>query len=263
MDASGNLLLLFFKSLPSFVGAETHLPGDWGETFIGIIMSEQEAMFCPCGKHSVGVFDSFGGEIVDHDADEGVGAREVDWGFVLCKSSGIDSGEDALSRCFFVAAGSVELTGEEETFKLLAHEVGSELERVCHIVFHGIAGTEHNDIFHSRNGFEESFLHPGGERGGNALDIHFFVGPRFLFEEHWVGIFVGKAYNFIFDTWTVSRTDTVDLPAVHGGFGEICLDDFVGIDVGMGLPAWKEIVLGVQFIVQEAHGPAVRFRFHF
>jgi hypothetical protein len=60
-----------------------------------------------------------------------------------------------------------------------------------------------------------------------------------------MGVFVGKAYNFIFNTWTVSRPDTVDLPAVHGGFGEIRLDDFVGIEVRMGLPAGKKIVLGV------------------
>ena len=70
-------------------------------------------MFGTGGEHAIGIFHALGDKVVHHDTDEAGVAGEVDRGFVLGKSGGVDSGDNALASGFFVSTGAVELTGEE------------------------------------------------------------------------------------------------------------------------------------------------------
>ena len=252
--ASDNGFLLVRIFGPSGFVAEADFAGERGEADVGVVVAEQEAMLGAGGEHSVGVVDAFGGEVVDHDADEAGGAGEVDGGLFLGLAGGVDAGDDALSGGFFVAAGAVNLSGEEEAGEVLAHEVRRELEGVGHVVFDGVAGAEHLHVFQSDYRAEELDLDGGGEGGGDSLDVDFLAGPGFAFEPDGVFVFVGESDDFVFDAGAVAGADAFDAAAVHGGFAEVGADEVVGALVGAGLPAGEEVVERLDRVVEEAEG---------
>src|SRR5207249_4977001 len=101
--------------MPAGFVDEVQIAGDWGETFVGVVVAEVETVLGSAGEHAIGFGGGFGDEVVDHDADVGLVAaqakiRETASG----ELRGVDSGDQTLGGGFFVAAGAVDLTGEEE-----------------------------------------------------------------------------------------------------------------------------------------------------
>ena len=57
-------------SLPGhFTGNEARFKSQRGQPQVCIILTQQQAEFCPAGKHAVRFIGSFGNEVVYHDAD--------------------------------------------------------------------------------------------------------------------------------------------------------------------------------------------------
>ena len=266
---AGEFLLCFFEHFQlgfeagnAFWTGQSNFNCEGGETLISVIVAEEEAMLGAGGEHAVGVFDTFSHEVVDHNADEAVVAGEDDFGLIGRKAGSVDSGDDALPGGFFVAGCSVDLPGEEESGEELGHEGRAELEGVGHVVFNGVAGTNHFDVFESGNGFEGGKLNVSGHGAAEPLDIYGLIVPHFLFEENWVRIFVGEADNFIFYGWAIARTDPFNLSAKHCGLVEVIAEDLVGLGVGVRLPSGEEFARFKSLIVEETHRPGFGFGGH-
>lgn len=151
---------LLLETALAFGGREAEFDGEGSQALVGVVVAEPESVFGAGGEHAVGVFDAFGHEVVNHDADEAVAAGEGDFGLAGGVAGGVDSGDDALAGGFFVSAGAVDLTGEEEAGEELGHEGRLELEGVGHVVFDGVAGADEFGFFEARDGVD------GGELDG-------------------------------------------------------------------------------------------------
>ena len=72
-------------------------------------------MLGPGGEHPVGLFGAAGHQIVDEDADVGVGSGEDERLPAQQDQGGIGPGHQALGGGFFIAAGAVDLASEMQT----------------------------------------------------------------------------------------------------------------------------------------------------
>lgn len=238
---------------------ESNFNADRGQALIGVIVAEEESVFGASGEHSVRIVNAFGYEVVDHDADKAVVAGEYDFRLIGRKSCSVDTRDDALAGGFFISRGTVDLSGEEESRQQLGHEGWSELEGVSHVVFNGIAGSHHVDIFETRNGFEGGELNVAGHGAAKALDIYGLIIPHFLFEENGVRILFSESNDFVFDAGAVTRADAFDLSAEHGGLMKIVAKNLVSFAVGMGLPSGQKLLRFERVVVKKTHGASFGF----
>ena len=88
----------------------------FGESGIGIVLTEQNAVFGSGGKHAVWFVNSLCGEIIDEYADITLIAVHLECFVANTMQGCVDSGHGSLSSCFLIAGSSVHLSGKEETF---------------------------------------------------------------------------------------------------------------------------------------------------
>ena len=101
-------------------------------------------MLGAAGEHAVGLGGGLGDQVVDQDADVGLIAAEDEVGSAACDVlGGVDAGDEALAGGFFVAAGAVDLAGEEQAARsCFVSSVARMLRRPDHVVFDGVAAAE-------------------------------------------------------------------------------------------------------------------------
>ena len=85
-------------------------------------LAEEEAVFGAAGEHAVRLGDAFGDEVVEHDAEVTFAAPRDVGGAALEGERGIDARDESLAGGFFVAGGSVYLSGKEEVFDEVCFE---------------------------------------------------------------------------------------------------------------------------------------------
>ena len=76
-------------------------------------------MFRSAGEHPVWFICALGDEIVDQYTDVGFIATQGEWRFVVDVEVCVDSSEESLAGCLFVARGPVDLSCEVEPFEWL------------------------------------------------------------------------------------------------------------------------------------------------
>lgn len=88
----------------------------FGESGIGIVLTEQNAVFGSGSKHTVWFVNSLCGEIIDEYADITLIAVHLECFVANTMQGCVDSCHGSLSSCFLITGGSVHLSGKEETF---------------------------------------------------------------------------------------------------------------------------------------------------
>ena len=126
---------------------------------VGIVLSEQNAIFCARGEHTIGFIYTFGDQIVDENANIGFIATECESFVAAARKCCVDAGYDALSTRFFVPRGSVHLSCKEESAHFLRFQRVMELCGREEIVFNGIAWAIDFHISETRHLFEGFNLH--------------------------------------------------------------------------------------------------------
>ncbi len=243
------MLLVLLEA--SFVD-EADIAAEGGESSVGIVLSEEEAVFSAGGKHAIGFVDTFGDEVVDHDAQIALAAIDNERIGLFEFESGVDTGDEALAGSFFVACGAIDLTGEIQTGDEFGFECGEELGGGSEVVFDGVAVAHDLGFFEAADVADHVVLDVSGEAGGDAVAVDFEGVAAFGFEEDLVGLFFSEANDFVFDGGAVAGSAAVDLPGVHGGAVEVVADGLVDVVVGFGQPAVK--LLDVEFVVEVGKG---------
>ena len=150
------------------------------------------------------------------------------------RARGVDAGKHPLPRCFLIACGAVDLTGEEEPRHGLDLEARRQLARIDIVVFDGVAGPLHARLLEARDGGEEGELHIFGERGRDAVRIDGVVVETFRLEEDLMPLALLEAHHLVFDGRAIARADALDVAGVHRRAGEVRGDDGVGRFRGVG-----------------------------
>ncbi len=117
-----------------------------GQACVGIVLTEQDAVFGTRGEHAVGLIHALRREIVNQYADVRLVALQHHRIASGAFQRGIDTRHQALTGRLFVPRGAVDLTGDEQSGNDLALERVLELRRVEVIVLDGVAGPVGFDV---------------------------------------------------------------------------------------------------------------------
>ena len=140
---------------------------------IGIVRTQVQPVFRTGGKHPVRFVHALGDQIVNHYAD--IGFRTVDDkfpAFAFRFEGSVNAGQQSLGSGFFIAGGTVNLSGKEQARHLFQLQTVIQFLRIDIIVLNRISVTDNTDIFQPLDGMDKRFLHVGRERGGNAVGIN-------------------------------------------------------------------------------------------
>ena len=146
-DQAVHLRLLFFKNTPSFVAYYANRAAFRSQSNVGVVCSHAHAVFGSAGKHAIGLTDSLGEQVIDHDSNIAVTAAESKRALALRRQASIDTRDEALTCRFLVARCSVDLSGQIQTLHHFGLQSSLQIPRVDVVVFHTIARLQHFDIF--------------------------------------------------------------------------------------------------------------------
>jgi hypothetical protein len=76
---------------------------------VGVILTQEEAVFGPAGKHPVRLEGAFGDEIIDENPNVSLISSQDDRVFGLDSSGRIDAGHDSLGCGFLVTGCAINL----------------------------------------------------------------------------------------------------------------------------------------------------------
>ena len=217
----------------SFLRNQTDFVPERSEPQVGIVLSQQDAVFGARGEHAVGLVYSFGYQVVDQHSDVGFVAADHN-GLLPCQCPVcIDSGHQTLCRRLFVPGRAIDLSGEVET----CHPLGFErMVQLCGrkiVVFYGISRSVDVQIFESVDLMQRFPLHLPRQRRRKSVEVVFVCRAAFGLEEQLVLFLVGERAEFVFDRGTVARPYTPDRAVEQGRFSESAAQCLVHLGRGV------------------------------
>ena len=112
----------------ALVAGQTDGVADFGQAEIGVILTQQQAVFAAAGHHAVRFVGALGRQIVHEHADIRLIASQCDGRPALHKARGVDPREDALRGGLLITAGAVDLPGEIHARNGAEGEICAQLE---------------------------------------------------------------------------------------------------------------------------------------
>ena len=223
---------------------QTNVEALFGESGIGIVLAQQNAVFSPGGEHAVGFVYTLGHKVVDEHTNVGLVAPQSQLALRLsrawvgtCMQGSVHAGNETLSGSFFITGGTVHLSGHKKTPHNFRFQGMVQLCGVEEIVFYGIAGAVYSHVAQSRNLSKGIQLHLNGHARREAVQVH-FVGVHPLgFDEQGVLRAVGEGNELGFYRRTVARSDALDLSVVERRVGQSAPEHLVHLFVGVASPA--------------------------
>ena len=128
---------------------------------------------------------------------------------------GVYSGDNALSRSLFVTACPVYLSGKKHAVNFFRHKGRIQFRCVYAVVFYSVCVAHNFYVLKSIYTVVYLFLDFCGHWRRRALNVKFARVFGFRFEKNLVPFFVGKSYDFIFYTGTITRTYAVYFSVIN------------------------------------------------
>ena len=188
----------------------------WRQACVRVVDSQVKAELGPRGKHAVGLVSSLGDQVVDQNACVSFRAVERERLFVADEAGGVDARHKPLASGFFVARGSVDLTGKVKPLELFDAQRTVEFGGIDGVILDGVAGAQQFGVFKTGNAVYHRGLNLDGKRCAHAIDIDLVRVQALGFKEELMRKLVRKADDLVFDRRAVARSNTFDLAGVHG-----------------------------------------------
>ena len=116
---------------------------------ICIVRTQEQAEFGTRGEHAIGLTDPPPDQIVNHDADIGLGPAEVDRVTAQRLGRRVDPGNDPLRRGFLISGRAVDLARQKQTFLIPQLQRQRQRPRIDEIVFDRIARLKNAHLLQS------------------------------------------------------------------------------------------------------------------
>src|ERR1700722_3394739 len=100
------------KLLIITLGQKAHLMADLRKAQIGIVLSEQQAVFGAGSKHAVRLDRALRHKVVNENADISLVAAKDDRLFALHSAGGVNAGHEPLRTCFLITGSPVDLASQ-------------------------------------------------------------------------------------------------------------------------------------------------------
>ena len=207
--------------------------GKLGETEIGIVLSEQNAIFGPGGKHPVRLIHALIDKVVDEYANVSLVSAQhqrLMLGHILM---GVGTGHNSLRCSLLITGGAIHLTGQEKIVHGLGTQRIMQGLRVKIIVLHRIGRLKENGILKALNGMYGVLLHFQRKRRRKALQV--ILGGVFplRFQEKLVGVFIGKSTQLIFYAGAIAGSFAMNASGKEGRAVKAGAENVVHLLIGM------------------------------
>lgn len=124
------------------IGNKTESPTLLRKAVVGIILTEQNAIFGTAREHTVRLVDAFRYKVVNEDANISLVASEDERLLATNLADGIDACHETFTGSLFITCCSVDLSCHEETMEDFTLETMVELRWVEKVVPDGVAFIE-------------------------------------------------------------------------------------------------------------------------
>ena len=225
------------ERIPSPIVDDAKCAPHFGQTQIGIVLTQLQSVLGAAGKHAVGLGDSAGDEVVDQNAKVGLVTARAPPVFANCEPGCIDASKYSLRGSLLVAGRTVDLPGEEKPVYRFGFKRALKGPGIEKIVFDGVARTHKVRTLEPLDGTHHGNLDVKGQAGGNTVGVDFVRFQTFRLEEHLVAYAIGKASDLVFDRRAITRSHAFDHAGEHRRAIESAADDLVRLLVGVGDPA--------------------------
>src|ERR1700722_12996033 len=227
-------LLLCLEISPGGVGNQADSAAVRGQAAVGVVDPEVEAKLGARGEHAIGFVGALGDQIIDENRGVGFGAIQNQRRVLLYLECGVDASHQSLAGSLFVAAGAVDLAGQEKVGDLFGFEGAFEFGRVDGVVFDGVTRPQHVGILEARDLLQNLKLHFHRQGCAHAVDVNLVSVQTFRFEEKLVSHLVGELDDLVLDRRAIARADGMNLAAVHGRTMDVFTDDALSFGCGPG-----------------------------
>ena len=219
---------------PARVGYQPELTADGAQALVGVVLTQDQAVFAAGGHHAVRLVGALGDQVVDQRADIGVAAPQDEGRETEQLPRGVHPGDKALHGGLLIAGGAVELARAVQPFDLLALQRGIQLRRINAVVFDRIGASCHLGLFQTRDRVQHLDLHLLRHGGGEALHVQLLrIQPHGL-DEKLVPRLVREGHDLGLDAGTVAGPHAFDHAGIDGAAAQVRADDLVGALVGIG-----------------------------
>ena len=225
------------KFLIAFRINQTQLIAYRSKPLVGIVLSQQNAVFGSRSEHAIGILDTFRNQIVNEHTDVSLRTGQNQRIFFGKGEMCVDACHESLARRLLITGGSVHLSGKIKVSDNFRFERITQLHRVEIVILDGITRTVYLGLFQSRNQMESLHLNIFRKRGGKTVEVIFICVASLWFKEELVTCTVGETNNLIFYGRTITGTHTLDASLEHRGLFETLLEYLVYLLVGVGNPA--------------------------
>ena len=201
--------------------------GDRAQARHGVVGAEMQAVLGARGEHAVRLTHPLEDQVVDHHANVAFGAIEDDGRECASGRRGVCTCGDTLRRSLFITRRAVNLTGKEQSAKILMLKRCREPAWVAVAILDRIAGFDDLGALKALDRAQERQLRLPRERRRNAVGIDDSVVETLGFEEDLMPVAIAETNNLVLDRRTVTRPPTRDRTTKQGRVVEAIADHVV------------------------------------
>ena len=235
--------ILFFHSLQALFGNEADLIAPLRQTLVGVVLTQQKAVFAAGSHNTVGLIGTLGHQVINQSSDVALTAGENKITFTPQLTGGVDASNKTLHGSLLITGGTVELAGTVKAGDLLGLQCGVKGKRIDAVVFDGVGRTGHHSPAQAGDAVEHPNLDLFRHGGRKTLNVQFLGIKTHGFHEQLMPLLIREANNFRFKRGTVTGTDAFDQTGIHGSQMEVVLNDLLGFIRGPGEPT-DSLILG-------------------
>ena len=219
---------------PPLVVDQPHLPAERRQATIGVVVTQQQPIFGPTGKHPVRLIDPAGDQVIDQHPQVRLAAIEHEGGRAAQRQRGVDSRPQPLPRRLLVAGRPVQLPREVQPLDPLGFERGLQLRRGGVVVFNGVPVPHHLGPLQSADAMDHPLLDIPGETGRDPVAVILERVPPLGLEEDLVRQLVGEPDYLVFYRGAIAWSCRGNLTAVHRGAVQVLPNQRVRFRIGFG-----------------------------
>ena len=226
-------LIFLHRSRVSLLSCKPYFIGTRSQPLICIILTQQYPVFSTRGKHTIGLIDAFGNQVINQYSYISFVAPQYKRLLIKNRKRSIYTSHKTLRSRFLIAGRTVDLPGQKQTLDDSRLKRRFQKSRIKEIIFYRIRRPEDTHVFKSSNRLQRTHLHLEGKRRRESLKIILVTSGTLRLKEKLMGIVVRKHPELILYARTIAWSAAVNNTGKKRRLRKTLAKSFVDFLVGM------------------------------
>lgn len=174
-------------------------------------------MFRPRGEHPIWFIRTLRNQVINQNPRVPLRPRNRERSRPTNLARRTESRNQTLAPGLLIPRGSVNLTRQKQTFYFFHFQAMIQLPWIDRIVLNRIPRANHLRVFQPGHRRDHRRLHIHRHTRRHPVHVHLVRIQPLGLEENLVTRFVRELHNLVFDRRTISRTNTLNIPAIQWG----------------------------------------------